>query len=943
MATISKNNNLNAQHALKIVSYNMHGFNQGFATIKDFIETLSSSPDIFMLQEHWLTPTNLCKFNEMFPDYYGFGISALTSKVESGPLVGRPYGGVITLVKTELLSVAECIQTAERFTIVRVSDILFINVYLPCVGTVDRDLILNDILAEISSYKQKFDYCGCILAGDFNCDLDKNNSVAIELNRFLVDNNFSRCDLLNPCATPYTFIDASMSHYSKIDYILYDSVKVSKYDVIESTTNLSDHLPVIVTCDCSFDVTKVTCKNSNNDSVAHLRWDHADLIGYYNATMCYLQEIRTEIYEFEANDVNTTNDVNMFIDNVYRKIVFALETSALAYVPQRKVNFYKFWWSQELDCLKEKAIESDQLWKASGRPRSGPIFNKRNVDKRAYKTGIHKNQSDSVLCYSNELHDALLAKNGNAFWKCWKAKFEPKASKCKQVEGQTDHQIIAHKFKCHFENLGSAAAAAGSGAHRLHDTYDNLRPCYAGSPLLERYAVDAELVERIIVDLKRGKAAGLDSLTAEHLQNCHALLPCVLSKLFNLMVAYGYVPNDFGRSYTVPLQKGDKVCSKSLKVDDFRGISISPVISKVFEHCILNRYGGFFSTADNQFGFKKATGCSHAIYTARAVIGHYVAGGSTVNLCALDLSKAFDRMSHRGLFVKLMQRHIPERLLALFEHWFDNCYTCVKWFTVYSLFFKLETGIRQGGVLSPQFFALYIDDIIHVVSSQGVGCFMHHACLSIILYADDILLLTPSVWALQKLLSICEYELHLLGMSLNVNKTVCMRIGPHFQNKCVNIVTASGRKLEWVDELRYLGVFLVSSSKFKCTFSYAKRSFYRCFNAVYGRIGRAASEEVILSLVKSKCIPVLLYGLDVCPLNATETRSLNYTVNRILMKIFATYDSAIIEQCQTYFNFSPVDQLVHCRKSRFLRKYSASENSLCILCADVANEELCGL
>ena len=104
---------------------------------------------------------------------------------------------------------------------------------------------------------------------------------------------------------------------------------------------------------------------------------------------------------------------------VYRKIVTALSSSAAAHVPERKVNFYKFWWSQELDCLKEKAIESDRVWKACGRPRSGPFFNKRSSDKRAFKNAIRKGQSASVACYSNELHDALMAKHGNAFWKCW--------------------------------------------------------------------------------------------------------------------------------------------------------------------------------------------------------------------------------------------------------------------------------------------------------------------------------------------------------------------------------------------------------------------------------------------------------------------------------------------------------------------------------------------
>ena len=139
---------------------------------------------------------------------------------------------------------------------------------------------------------------------------------------------------------------------------------------------------------------------------------------------------------------------------------------------------------------------------------------------------------------------------------------------------------------------------------------------------------------------------------------------------------------------------------------------------------------------------------------------------------------------------------------------------------------------------------------------------MHHVCASIILYADDILIMSPSVSGLQKLLIVVEAELNALGMFLNSNKSVCMRIGPQCQTVCANLSTLNGKDLVWVKELRYLGVYFVSNCIFKCSLSEAKKSFYRIFNAIYGRIGRSASEEVILSVVKSKCIPCLLYGVD---------------------------------------------------------------------------------
>jgi len=70
----------------------------------------------------------------------------------------------------------------------------------------------------------------------------------------------------------------------------------------------------------------------------------------------------------------------------------------------------------------------------------------------------------------------------------------------------------------------------------------------------------------------------------------------------------------------VPLLKDNNfVYNKSITVNDFRGISISPAISKVYEHCILDHYAKIFGSTDNQFGFEKGRGCNHAIYILRHV------------------------------------------------------------------------------------------------------------------------------------------------------------------------------------------------------------------------------------------------------------------------------------------------------------------------------------
>jgi len=941
MAGSNFNNQLQAANSLTTVSYNMHGFNQGFSTVRDLI--FSISPDVIMLQEHWLTPANLCKFDKLFPTYFSFGSSAMVSCIEQGPLMGRPYGGVMILLKNELRAFIRTVHASDRCVIVKLFNMIFINVYMPCAGTTDRKIISEELLTDINVQLEAFSDCTYLFGGDFNTDLDSTDPVCQLLNSFMDNLNMRRCDTLFNCNKAFTYVNDALGNYSCLDYILTTDLKnMLNYYVIDSGSNLSDHVPVVAVCrpnlaGVSIPSDKPDEKNKIK-TVKHLRWDHADLATYYYLTGVHLQELLDDMKAFEQINSDQTNDdinVAMYIDIVYRKTVEILRYCANATVPFHKTSYYKFWWNQELDQLKDQSISSHNAWKAAGRPSSGPISNKSRTDKMTYKLRIRHYQQQEHSEYSNELHDALLDKQGSAFWKCWKAKFETNNQRIGQVDGSVDDKEIVNKFMLHFSAACSSLTVDGS--NKLKQQYDSMRPDYNGIPHSDEYEFDAELTGRVINDMKRGKAACFDGLTAEHLQHCHPALPTLLAKVFNLMMDAGHVPEDFGYSYTIPLPKGNcSTISKSLSVEDFRGISISPVISKAFEHCALNKYNDFFRTSDHQFGFKKGSGCTEAIYTVRRVVDYYTKADSTVNLCALDLKKAFDKMNHHGLFIKLMKRNVPNKLLQVLENWFSICKTCVRWGSEFSMFFVLKCGIRQGGVLSPYLFAVFIDDIVESIRRSTIGCHINLVCTSIFLYADDIILLAPSIDALQSMILLCEHELTTLDMALNVKKSVCWRIGPRFNVECVNVHTLNGNILAWVESCRYLGITILASRQFKCSFSSAKKSLYRSFNAIYGKIGSSASELVVLQLLQNKCLPALLYGLEACPLNVSDVRSFDFAVTRLLMKLFKTSSNLIIDECKAAFGIHPISKLICSRKMIFLNRYLRKDNFLTMLFYDEA-------
>ena len=149
--------------------------------------------------------------------------------------------------------------------------------------------------------------------------------------------------------------------------------------------------------------------------------------------------------------------------------------------------------------------------------------------------------------------------------------------------------------------------------------------------------------------LLKNKSCGLDGLSAEHFMHSDNCIVAILTKLFNLMIHYEVVPSAFGESISFQIPKTSKSASSSNSTD-YRGISINPIVSKIFEYCLLDKIGIFLSISSRQFGFKRNVACTHAIYALHKTVEYYNKHGSNVNFCALDLAKAFDKLDSFVLF-----------------------------------------------------------------------------------------------------------------------------------------------------------------------------------------------------------------------------------------------------------------------------------------------------
>ena len=131
-------------------------------------------------------------------------------------------------------------------------------------------------------------------------------------------------------------------------------------------------------------------------------------------------------------------------------------------------------------------------------------------------------------------------------------------------------------------------------------------------------------------------------MSAEHFFEAPLVLFDRLKCLFDSMIQHAFVPYQFQMGTIVPIVKDRQGNLGDL--NNYRGITIAPIISKIFEHVLRIVFSDSLSTSNFQFGFKRKSSTSHAIFCLKETINYYTERGSSVFCSFLDASKAFDRL-----------------------------------------------------------------------------------------------------------------------------------------------------------------------------------------------------------------------------------------------------------------------------------------------------------
>jgi len=180
-------------------------------------------------------------------------------------------------------------------------------------------------------------------------------------------------------------------------------------------------------------------------------------------------------------------------------------------------------------------------------------------------------------------------------------------------------------------------------------------------------------------------------------------------------------------------------------------------------------------------------------------------------------------------------------------------------------------------------FSIYIDDLITDLKQSGYGAYIGNIYAGCFLYADDIVLLSPTCHCLQKLITVCEQFGRLWDLKFNSLKSQLATFGSKHSSQ--SLITLNNTLLQWVDKVKYLGVYIVCRTAMTAVSSNV-RQFYNRFNNVLSVIGKGSREMCMLHLNKVYCLTSLSYGCEMWTLNEQSIKRVNVAWNNSFRHIF---------------------------------------------------------
>lgn len=277
-------------------------------------------------------------------------------------------------------------------------------------------------------------------------------------------------------------------------------------------------------------------------------------------------------------------------------------------------------------------------------------------------------------------------------------------------------------------------------------------------------------IKDAIQKLNSGKTADEHNIKAEIFKNGIDVFTPILQTLFNECVKQKEIPSIFktGVIHSIPKKGKDPE-----KPENHRGITITPTIVKILENILKERYNSHLlkSQSSLQFGFTKGVspGIASILITEASVEAQDLK--KPLYVCTLDARKAFDTVSHESLLRKIYLSNLDKSLISLIDCMYQNMFSKVNWKGKLGESFSVLQGTRQGGIISPDLYKIYINDLLKMVEDSEFGMNIGDICITIPTVADDVTLLSTSPDDMKFLMATAKDYADDEKYGLNANKT----------------------------------------------------------------------------------------------------------------------------------------------------------------------------
>ena len=510
---------------------------------------------------------------------------------------------------------------------------------------------------------------------------------------------------------------------------------------------------------------------------------------------CAILELLTDLELIKQTEV----DIDTLYDKVCKTILCEndayLSCFSLTGKSKKQFKYHKPYWNHNLT-MKWKEMrnfeKSFQKYKGRGTYKI-KIRNDYKLKQREFNKLLRKTERQYCRNLSNDINISRVS-NPKQFWD-YISKLGPrknrKVSEKVYINGESGQTIdniptLLNKWENAFNKLYSNNVDSIDNIVDNHDNSLNegVDKCNISSSKLDENnylnkPILLSEVEEVVKSLKNNKAAGFDGIQNETLKNKDVIE--VLHKLFQYIFESGCIPSIWKRAIISPIPKSSL---KDPHVQlNYRGINLLFVIGKTFTALLNKRIVTYLEEnkilCEEQNGFRPGRSCEEHIFTLTSIIRNRIGMGQNTYVAFIDFQKAFDWVNRKKLINKLFKYGLQGKILTSIKNLYTKTNAQVKINEYLTGIFETSSGVRQGDNMSPVLFNIFINDLIKEINHLKQGVKIDAKDISILAYADDIVLIAPEPENLQNMLDSFYNWCKKFSLHINVEKSQIL----HFRNK----------------------------------------------------------------------------------------------------------------------------------------------------------------